>query len=298
MRIEIDEKSGFCFGVVKAITTAEELLSASAKGAEAVYSLGDIVHNRIEVNRLKGLGLQTIKHEHLDDLQGQTVLIRAHGEPPSTYEKAQSCGIRLVDATCPVVAKLQQTVRKAGEEMQPVNGQVVLFGKPGHAEVVGLTGQTPHEVIVVENPEDLHRIDFSRPIYLLSQTTQCLRQFSRISEEILERAEHPEQVRVHDTICRQVSNRNPHLFEFAQEHDVIIFVSGRKSSNGKALFEVCLQANPRTHMVEEASELDPTWLRNEEGGWVERVGVCGATSTPKWLMEEVAEAIARFETKQ
>lgn len=294
MRIEIDEQSGFCFGVVKAITAAEELLSGKAGEDCAVYCLGDIVHNRIEVDRLQKLGLTTVTHEELEKLGGCSVLIRAHGEPPGTYEKAEACGVRLVDATCPVVAKLQETVRKAWEEMRRVNGQVVIFGKAGHAEVVGLTGQTREEAIVVEHPGDLDKIDYNRPIYLLSQTTQPLNTFSEVSEAILRRAVRKEEVTVHDTICRQVSNRNPHLREFAANHDVIIFVSGRKSSNGKALYEVCRASNPKTYQIEEPSELQADWFTDG----IENIGVCGATSTPKWLMEEVAEAIAQLIPKR
>lgn len=284
MRVEIDEQSGFCFGVVKAITTAEEWLRTKEG---AVWCLGDIVHNRVEVNRLERLGLQTVGHDRLPELAGRCVLIRAHGEPPATYEAARRYGIELVDATCPVVAKLQERVRRAWEEMRRVDGQVVLLGKPGHAEVVGLTGQTNEEAIVIESETDLERIDFGRPICLLSQTTQSLALFNAIRDEILRRAERPEAVTVHDTICRQVSNRNPHLREFAARFDAVIFVSGSKSSNGKALYEVCRGANPRTYKVEEASELRREWF---EG--IGSVGVCGATSTPKWLMQRVADAIA------
>ncbi|HJE88860.1 4-hydroxy-3-methylbut-2-enyl diphosphate reductase [Rikenella microfusus] len=286
MKIEIDEKSGFCFGVVKAITTAEELLRARHG---AVWCLGDIVHNRVEVNRLENMGLQTVGHERLPELAGKCVLIRAHGEPPATYALAERYGIELADATCPVVAKLQERVRRAWEEMRAVGGQVVILGKPGHAEVVGLTGQTNEEAVVVESLDDLSRIDFSRPVCLLSQTTQSLSLFNAMRDEILRRAADPSAVTVHDTICRQVSNRNPHLREFAARFDAVVFVSGSKSSNGKALYGVCREANARSYKVEDASELRAEWFAG-----VETVGVCGATSTPKWLMEKVAAAIARF----
>lgn len=286
MRIEIDEKSGFCFGVVKAITTAEALLR-SRRGA--VWCLGDIVHNRVEVNRLEQLGLQTVDHARLPELAGKCVLIRAHGEPPGTYALARRYGIELADATCPVVAKLQERVRRAWEQMRAIGGQVVILGKPGHAEVVGLTGQTDEEAIVVESPDDLSRIDFARPICLLSQTTQSLGLFNAVRDEILRRAADPETVTVHDTICRQVSNRNPHLREFAARFDAVVFVSGSKSSNGKALYGVCREANPCSYKVEDASELRAEWFEGAES-----VGVCGATSTPKWLMKKIAEAIARF----
>ena len=286
MKIEIDEKSGFCFGVVKAITTAEELLRARHG---AVWCLGDIVHNRVEVNRLENMGLQTVGHERLPELAGKCVLIRAHGEPPATYALAERYGIELADATCPVVAKLQERVRRAWEEMRAVGGQVVILGKPGHAEVVGLTGQTNEEAVVVESLDDLSRVDFSRPVCLLSQTTQSLSLFNAMRDEILRRVADPSAVTVHDTICRQVSNRNPHLREFAARFDAVVFVSGSKSSNGKALYGVCREANARSYKVEDASELRAEWFAG-----VGTVGVCGATSTPQWLMEKVAAAIARF----
>lgn len=283
MHIEIDDQSGFCFGVVKAITKAEESLSAGAK----VYSLGDIVHNRVEVQRLEELGLETISHARFPELEGRTVLIRAHGEPPSTYALAAEHGIRVIDATCPVVANLQRLVVKAHEAMKACGGQVVILGKRGHAEVVGLTGQVDSDALVVEQLEDLDSVDFTRPIYLLSQTTQSLTLFERVKQEILTRAADPAQVTVHDTICRQVSNRNPHLQAFATRFDVIIFVSGKKSSNGKVLYRSCQEANPRSYNIEDEQELDPAWFRG-----CRSVGICGATSTPKWLMQRVAERIA------
>ena len=282
MHIEIDEKSGFCFGVVKAISKAEEALREHGR----VYTLGDIVHNRMEIQRLEKLGLATVSHDDLEALRGKTVLIRAHGEPPATYARAAAAHIPLVDATCPVVERLQRLVAAAHESMKAVNGQVVILGKRGHAEVVGLTGQVGEEAVVVESAEDLGRIDFSRPVYLLSQTTQSLALFAEIRDAILCRAADPAAVTVHDTICRQVSNRTPHLQAFARRFDTVVFVSGRKSSNGKVLFGNCLDANPRSYNIEEPSELRPEWF---EG--CRSVGVCGATSTPKWLMEEVARHI-------
>ena len=282
MRIEIDDKSGFCFGVVRAITEAERALEQGG----TVYSLGDIVHNRMEVQRLEGLGLHTITHAEMEALGGSRLFIRAHGEPPTTYAAARALGIEVIDATCPVVAKLQERVVKAHEEMRPIGGQVVILGKRGHAEVVGLTGQVADPTIVIEREQDLDLIDFTRPIYLLSQTTQSIALFNHLGEEIRRRATNPEQITIADTICRQVSGREQHLTEFAARFDVVIFVCGRKSSNGKVLFEVCRKANPRTYNIEEARELDPAWL---EG--VSSVGICGATSTPKWLMEQVAERV-------
>lgn len=288
MQIKIDDNSGFCFGVVRAITEAEKALEVGS----TVYSLGDIVHNRMEVQRLEALGLKTITHADMDRLGGARLFIRAHGEPPTTYTKARALGIELIDATCPVVARLQQRVVEAYEKMAPIGGQVVILGKRGHAEVVGLTGQVEDRALVIENEADLEQIDFTRPIYLLSQTTQSIALFNRLGEEIMRRAEHPEQVTIVDTICRQVSGREQHLTEFAARFDVVIFVCGRKSSNGKVLYEVCRKANPRTYNIEEAKELDSAWF---EG--VHSVGICGATSTPKWLMEEVAGAVDTLQIK-
>ena len=285
LRIEIDDKSGFCFGVVRAISEAEKAL---AEGS-TVYSLGDIVHNRIEVQRLERLGLRTVTHADMPALGGRRLFIRAHGEPPTTFARAKKLGIGVIDATCPVVARLQNRVVKAHEQMHPVGGQVVILGKRGHAEVVGLTGQVAGDTLVVERLEDLDTVDFSRPVYLLSQTTQSLELFDRMKEEILRRAADPAKITVHDTICRQVSNRNPHLQEFVRRFDVVIFVCGRKSSNGKVLYQTCLAHNPRSYTVEDETELQPAWFDN-----CRSVGICGATSTPKWLMQRVAENIARL----
>lgn len=281
MKVEIDSKSGFCFGVVNAIRKAEESLSAGE-----VFCLGDIVHNRVEVSRLESLGLKTVGHADFPELEEKTVLIRAHGEPPLTYLEARRYRINLVDATCPVVAKLQERVKKAYEAMLKVNGQVVILGKKGHAEVVGLVGQAAGQAVIVEHEDDLDQIDFSRPVYLLSQTTQSLTLFETVKKEILNRARNPEQVVVNDTICRQVSNRDPHLREFSRRHDVIVFVSGKKSSNGKALFQACTASNPHSYLVEDESEICQEWFSGAES-----VGICGATSTPKWLMEQVARKI-------
>ncbi len=285
MRIEIDENSGFCFGVVRAISCAEEALSAG----ERVYSLGDIVHNRVEVQRLEKLGLQTITHADMEHLGGCRLFIRAHGEPPMTYRRAEELGIEVIDATCPVVANLQRKVKRAYEQMEPLGGQVVILGKHGHAEVVGLTGQVEDRAIVVERLEELDQIDFTRPIHLLSQTTQSIALFEELAAEMRRRASNPDLVEVDDTICRQVANREGHLSEFARRFDVVLFVAGRKSSNGKVLSEVCRAANPRTYLVEEASEVEAAWL---EG--VASVGICGATSTPKWLMQQVADAVVEI----
>lgn len=285
MRIEIDDKSGFCFGVVRAITEAEKAL---AEGG-TVYSLGDIVHNRIEVQRLERLGLQTVTHDEMPRLAGCRLFIRAHGEPPTTYARARELGIDLIDATCPVVARLQTRVVRAHELMRPIGGQVVILGKRGHAEVVGLTGQVDAPTIVIEGPQDLDAIDFARPVYFLSQTTQSIALFERLCDEMRRRAADPAQVRIEDTICRQVANREEHLEAFARRFDVVIFVCGRKSSNGKVLFEVCRRANAATYNIEEAAELEPQWFAGAAS-----VGICGATSTPKWLMQQVADAVSRI----
>ncbi|MBQ5903937.1 MAG: 4-hydroxy-3-methylbut-2-enyl diphosphate reductase [Alistipes sp.] len=285
MQIEIDDKSGFCFGVVRAISEAEKALEQGG----TVYSLGDIVHNRMEVQRLEGLGLRTITHADMESLGGARLFIRAHGEPPTTYARARQLGIEVIDATCPVVARLQHRVVEAYEKMAPIGGQVVILGKRGHAEVVGLTGQVEDRALVIEREEDLAQIDFTRPIYFLSQTTQSIALFNRLGEEMLRRATDPQQVTIVDTICRQVSGREQHLTEFAARFDLVIFVCGRKSSNGKVLYEVCRKANPHTYNIEEAAELEPSWLEGARS-----VGICGATSTPKWLMEQVAEAIGEI----
>lgn len=281
MEVIIDDNSGFCFGVVRAIGEAESAL----KRVGEVYSLGDIVHNRVEVQRLEQLGLHTISHEDMPRLEGRTLLIRAHGEPPRTYRMAEELGITVIDATCPVVARLQRRLREAYDKMQEVGGSVVLLGKRGHAEVIGLTGQADDDVVVVENEADLNNVDFSRPIYFLSQTTQSIALFNQLSEEIKARAKGVT-VNIDDTICRRVAGREALLADFSRSVDVVIFVSGRKSSNGRVLYEVCRGANPRSYNVEESSEIDWSWLEGAE-----RVGICGATSTPRWLMEQVAEAI-------
>lgn len=285
MRVTIDQNSGFCFGVVRAIGEAEAALERVGE----VSSLGDIVHNRVEVQRLEALGLRTITHDEIATVGRGMLLIRAHGEPPRTYQLAKELGVELIDATCPVVARLQRRVREAYDKMATIGGCVVLLGKRGHAEVVGLTGQVDDDVIVVEREADLEAVDFSKPIYFLSQTTQSIDLFNHLGEEIKRRSLNPESVTIDDTICRRVAGREPLLAKFSESVDVVIFVSGRKSSNGKVLCEVCRRANERCYMVEEPSELVAEWF---EG--VESVGICGATSTPRWLMEQVAEAVNSF----
>ena len=285
MRVEIDEQSGFCFGVVRAISEAEGALKSGS-----VASLGDIVHNRVEVQRLEALGLHTISHNDIPTIAGKRMLIRAHGEPPRTYDLAREYNIEIIDATCPVVAALQRKVKAAYDRMNEVGGTVVILGKRGHAEVVGLIGQVNEEAVVVECEEDLEQVDFTRPIYFLSQTTQSIDRFNHLASIMRERLADESLLCVDDTICRRVSSREEHLREFAQQHDIIIFVCGRKSSNGKVLYNICHRANERSYNIEEACELQKEWF---EG--VESVGICGATSTPKWLMQEIAGAIAQIE---
>ena len=282
MYVEIDDKSGFCFGVVRAISEAERALSAGGE----VCSLGDIVHNRMEVQRLEALGLRTISHSDIESLQGCRMLIRAHGEPPATYALARHCGIEIIDATCPVVAALQKRVKAAYEKMREVGGTVVILGKRGHAEVVGLTGQVDEQAVVIEREADLEGIDFSRPIYFLSQTTQSVTLFEALCDKMRSRLADESLLTIDDTICRRVSSREGHVREFARRFDVVIFVCGRKSSNGKVLFEICREENPHAYNIEEESELQAEWFAGAES-----VGVCGATSTPEWLMRKAATAI-------
>lgn len=285
MLIEIDDKSGFCFGVVRAIGEAEQALASGG----TVYSLGDIVHNRVEVQRLERLGLKTVTHADLPRLAGCRLFIRAHGEPPTTYAAARALDIEVIDATCPVVARLQQRVVEAHAAMRACGGQVVILGKRGHAEVVGLTGQVDDPTIVVEGVADLEAIDFARPVHFLSQTTQSLALFDELGAEMRRRAADPPAVTLDDTICRRVSGRERHLEQFAARFDRVLFVAGRKSSNGRVLSEVCRRANAATQLVEEPSEVDPAWLRGAAS-----VGICGATSTPRWLMQEVADCVAQI----
>ncbi|MBQ8553859.1 MAG: 4-hydroxy-3-methylbut-2-enyl diphosphate reductase [Alistipes sp.] len=283
MYVEIDKNSGFCFGVVRAISKAEAALGEL--GGE-VYSLGDIVHNRMEVQRLESLGLRTVTHDDMASLAGRDLFIRAHGEPPTTFRRAEELGIRVIDATCPVVAQLQRKVVAAHEQMKAVGGQVVILGKRGHAEVVGLAGQVEEPTIVVEREEDLQQIDFTRPVFFLSQTTQSLALFWSLAERMKERLQSEDMLTVDDTICRRVSNREKALSEFVTRFDVVIFVCGKKSSNGRVLFNVCRKNNERCYNIEEESELQAEWFDN-----CQRVGICGATSTPAWLMTRVADAI-------
>lgn len=280
LQIEIDNGSGFCFGVTTAISKAEEEL---AKGT-TLYCLGDIVHNGMECERLKRMGLITINHEELRHLHDVKVLLRAHGEPPETYQLARQNHIEIIDATCPVVLQLQRRIKTQCD--QNPHAQLVIFGKPGHAEVLGLVGQTNGRAIVIERFEDVKRLDFTRDVYLFSQTTKSLDEFHRIIDYIQEHIAEGATFRSFDTICRQVANRMPNVSAFATRHDLVLFVCGRKSSNGRVLFNECLRVNPNSHLIEGPEEIKPEWL---EG--VETVGICGATSTPKWLMEQCRDRI-------
>ena len=283
-KVEIDEGSGFCFGVVTAINKAEEEL---AKGG-TLYCLGDIVHNSREVERLKEMGLITINHEEFKQLHNAKVLLRAHGEPPETYIIAKENNIEIIDATCPVVLRLQKRIKQEYMQEDLDEKQIVIYGKNGHAEVLGLVGQTTGKAIVIEKLDEARRLDFSKSIRLYSQTTKSLDEFWEIVEYIKEHISPDVTFEYYDTICRQVANRMPHIRDFATRHDVILFVCGKKSSNGKVLYDECRSVNPHSYLVDAASEIDFAWLED-----CRSVGICGATSTPKWLMEECAEAIRK-----
>ncbi|MBR6979177.1 MAG: 4-hydroxy-3-methylbut-2-enyl diphosphate reductase [Prevotella sp.] len=275
MNIEIDNQSGFCFGVTTAINKAEEKLGEE----KTLYCLGDIVHNGMECERLRQMGLVTINHDDLASLKDVKVMFRAHGEPPATYQVARCNNIEIVDTTCPVVLQLQKRIKKQFDANP--KAQIVIFGKNGHAEVLGLVGQTNNKAIVVENLKDVEKLDFKRDIYLYSQTTKSLEEYHHIIHYIQQHIEGSATFRSFDTICRQVSNRITNIAQFAQRHQLILFVSGGKSSNGKVLFNECKKVNPNAHQIESAEEINIEWIEN-----VDSVGICGATSTPKWLMEE------------
>ena len=284
MKIEIDPHSGFCFGVVHAIESAERELKNGTK----LYCLGDIVHNSLEMERLRRLGLQTVRRDEMSDMHHITVLLRAHGEPPQTYEIAREKHIDVIDATCPVVLHLQRRIKSCYQAMKCINAQLVIYGKQGHAEVNGLVGQTEGTAIVIDTSDDLERLDFTKEIAFFSQTTKSLDGFRQIVEIIKSRMKEGVRFRSFDTICRQVANRLPIIKEFASRHDWVYFVAGQKSSNGKMLFEACKKSNPNIIFISDSSE-----IRTPLPPEVCRVGVCGATSTPKWLMEDVADRIRR-----
>ena len=312
LQIEIDNGSGFCFGVTTAIQKAEEEL---AKG-NTLYCLGDIVHNGMECERLRQMGLVTINHDDMRELHDVKVLLRAHGEPPATYELARQNNIEIIDATCPVVLKLQNRIKEKWKEAldlrslategtqergkrkvesgrwkeDSLSPQIVIFGKKGHAEVLGLVGQTQSTAIVIENFDEVTKLDFSRDIYLYSQTTKSLDEFHRIVAYIQAHISPDAVFQSFDTICRSVANRMPNISQFAARHDLILFVCGRKSSNGKVLYNECLRVNPNTHQIEGPEEIHAEWLKD-----IQTVGICGATSTPKWLMEQCRDELLRFE---
>lgn len=285
-KIEIDNGSGFCFGVTTAISKAEEELERTG----VLYCLGDIVHNAGEVERLQKKGLITVDHKEFAKLHNVKVLLRAHGEPPSTYETARRNNIEIIDATCPVVLQLQKRIKDAyAKSSSPANDSdkdplIIIYGKPGHAEVNGLVGQTGGRAVVIQDKSDLDNLDLERDIWLYSQTTKSIEGFQEIVAEIKSRKTSGT-FQWFDTICRQVANRMPKMREFAANHDVILFVSGAKSSNGKVLYAQCKEVNPKTYLITDETELDPTWINNAES-----IGICGATSTPRWLMQKVAEA--------
>jgi 4-hydroxy-3-methylbut-2-enyl diphosphate reductase len=283
--IEIDPHSGFCFGVIKAIEKAEENVT---KGP--LYSLGDIVHNNQEVKRLEDKGLTPLPADGLSGISKSRVLFRAHGEPPSSYKIAKEKGLEIIDATCPVVLKLQQRVKNAWLSLKPLDGQIVIFGKKGHAEVIGLLGQVNNEAIVVENPDNLEDIDFTKPIELFSQTTKSIEGLQKLITNIEQRMAPGVNFQHHDTICRQVANRVPRIREFAAKHDVVIFVGGEKSSNAKVLFEVCKRSNPLSYFISKPEDIDFKWVTPSTAS----VGICGATSTPMWQLKLVASIIGEL----
>jgi 4-hydroxy-3-methylbut-2-en-1-yl diphosphate reductase len=289
MNVEVDQGSGFCFGVENAVEIAEKAL---ARG-EKIYCLGQLVHNDIEVNRLSRLGLVTINYKKYQDLKDCKVLIRAHGEPPETYVIAKKNNIELIDATCPIVKRLQARIKKSWDEANRNDGQVVIYGKADHAEVAGLLGQTENKAILLNDEKDIEKIDLTKPVLLFSQTTMNITSYKQIADKIRSRmrekgVKYPgDLVHVHNTICGQVSNREPKLREFAQYHDVVLFVSGKESSNGKMLYSICKKANPLTYFISSPGEIDPRWFIDKNS-----IGICGATSTPKWLIDNIREKIA------
>ena len=291
MVVEIDKQSGFCFGVRNAVEIAEKALLKD----EMVFSLGPIVHNDKEVDRLSSLGLVSVDHDQFKNLKNCKVLIRAHGEPPETYSIAEKNNITIIEATCPIVKRLQSKIRETWLKTKEGDGQVVIFGKPGHAEVVGLLGQINNEGILVSGPDDFGKIDISKPVYLFSQTTMSVKEYRNLTDFLLAKIEErgitdpAKNLIINKTICGQVSNREPHLKTFAKKHDTIIFVSGRESSNGKMLYSVCKNVNPDTHFVSSLEELDNSWFIGKNS-----IGICGATSTPKWLIENIRDIISNI----
>ena len=291
MVVEVDKQSGFCFGVQNAVEIAEKAL---LKG-EKVFSLGPIVHNDKEVDRLSSLGLVSIDHDEFRKLKDCKVLIRAHGEPPETYLTADKNNLTIIEATCPIVKRLQSKIRETWIRTKEGDGQVVIFGKPGHAEVVGLLGQINNEGILVSGPDDFGKIDILKPVYLFAQTTMSVKEYKNLTDILRIKMEEngitdlSRNLIINKTICGQVSNREPHLKAFAKKHDIIIFVSGRESSNGKMLYSVCKNINAGTHFVSSYEEIDKSWFKGKNS-----VGICGATSTPKWLIENIRDIISNI----
>jgi 4-hydroxy-3-methylbut-2-enyl diphosphate reductase len=291
MEVEIDKQSGFCFGVQNAVEIAEKAL---LKG-EKIFSLGPIVHNDKEVERLSTFGLASIDYDEFRKLKNCKVLIRAHGEPPETYIIAGKNNITIIEATCPIVKRLQSKIKETWLKTKEGNGQVVIFGKPGHAEVIGLLGQINNEGILVSGPDDFRKIDITRPVYLFAQTTMSIKEYSNFTEILRNKmkengiSDPDKNLIINNTICGQVSNREPQLKAFARKHDTIIFVSGRESSNGKMLFSVCKNINPDTYFVSSPEEIDKSWFKGKKSA-----GICGATSTPKWLIENIRDIISNI----
>lgn len=292
MIIDIDKDAGFCFGVVRAIESAETELK---KREEDLFCIGDVVHNELEIKRLSNLGLKIITNDQLKTQQCKKILIRAHGEPPETYQFTQQNHIQVVDATCPIVLQLQKSIQKAWKDLQKNDGQIVIFGERNHAEVIGLNGQTENQAIIIEKEEDLNQIDFTKPIQVFSQTTKSVDAYNQICKIIAEKTKNVknENVKFSNSICHSVSNRTKSLTQFSNNHDVIIFVSGEKSSNGHFLYGYCKENNPKSHFVSYIKDLQPEWFKN-----IDSVGITGATSTPQWLMREFADAVKKHvETK-
>ena len=291
MLVEIDKKSGFCFGVQNAVEIAEKALNRGEK----VFCLGPIVHNDKEMERLSSMGLATVNHEQFMQLQNCNVLIRAHGEPPDTYTYAQKNNITIIEATCPIVKTLQSKISRSWLNLKKDDGQVAIFGKPGHAEVIGLMGQTYNEGILISGSADIEKIDVSRPIALFSQTTMNLNEYNHIKKLIYAKMKEQgildpdKNFQINNTVCGQVSNRESHLRIFAGRHDIIIFVSGKESSNGKVLYNACKSVNPETYFVSSPEEIEKSWFAGKKSA-----GICGATSTPKWLIEQIRDLIMNF----
>ena len=286
LNLEIDPSSGFCFGVVKAIETIENELDNNG----ILYCLGDIVHNNMEMDRLRNKGMISINNDELNEIKSNKIFIRAHGEPPETYQQAKSRGLTIIDATCPVVLKLQRRIKKSWELLKQKNGQVIIYGKKGHAEVIGLMGQTNNEAFIIESLDEVSKIDLNKPTHLYAQTTKSIDVFKEINEYLSKNMKPGVEYKSFDTICRQVANRLPKMTTFAQKHELIIFVGGEKSSNAQMLFNQCKKSNKQSYFVSNKNQIDSNWFKVLP----KSVGICGATSTPPWLMQQIAEEIRRI----